>query len=59
MLSLVQEFVVLVIGLESWQVVSLLGVFPFVLNTEMRGVVAWSWKGGTVHGLLFVVLIFL
>jgi hypothetical protein len=59
MLSLVQEVVVLVVGLESLQVVSLLGVLPFVLNTEMGGVVAWSCKGGTVHGLLLVVLVFL
>jgi hypothetical protein len=59
MLSLVQEVVVLVVGLESLQVASLLGVLCFVLNTEMGGVVAWSWKGGTVHGLLFVVLVVL
>jgi hypothetical protein len=39
-LGLVQEVVVLVIGLESLQVVSLLGVLPLVLNTEMGGVVA-------------------
>jgi hypothetical protein len=25
----------------------------------MGGVVAWSWKGGTVHGFLFVVLVLL
>jgi hypothetical protein len=25
----------------------------------MGGVVAWSWRGGTVHGLLFVVLVLL
>jgi hypothetical protein len=39
--------------------VSLLGVHPLVLNTGMGGVVAWSWKGGTVHGFLFVVLVLL
>jgi hypothetical protein len=58
-LSLFQEVVVLVVGLESLQVVSLLGVLPLVLNTGMRGVVALSWRGGMVHGLLFVVLVLL
>jgi hypothetical protein len=53
------EVVVLVIGLESLQVVSLLGVLPLVLNTRMGGVVALRWRGGTVHGLLFVVLVLL
>jgi hypothetical protein len=55
-LALVQEVVVLVVGLESLQVGSLLGVLPLVLNTGMRGVVALRWRGGTVHGLPFVVL---
>jgi hypothetical protein len=58
-LSLVQEVMVLVVGLESLQVVSLLGVLPLVLNTGMRGVVALRWRGGTVHGLPFVVLVLL
>jgi hypothetical protein len=48
--------VVLVVGLEGLQVVSLLGVFPLVLNTGMGGVVALRWKGGTIHGSPFVVL---
>jgi cadmium resistance protein CadD (predicted permease) len=39
MLGLVLEVVVLVVGLESLQVVSLLGVLPLVLNTGMGGVV--------------------
>jgi hypothetical protein len=59
MLSLVQEVVVLVVGLESLPMVSLLGTLLLVLNTGMGGVVAWSWKGGTVHGFLFVVLVLL
>jgi hypothetical protein len=59
MLSLVQEVVVLVAGLESLQVVNLLGVLPLMLNTGVGGVVAWSWRGGTVHDLLFVVLVLL
>jgi hypothetical protein len=59
MLSLVQEVVVLVVGLESLPMVSLLGALPLVHNTGMGGVVAWSWKGGTVHVFLFVVLVLL
>jgi hypothetical protein len=59
MLSLVQEVVVLVVGLESMPMVSLLGALPLVVNTGMGGVVAWSWKGGTVHNFLFVVLVLL
>jgi hypothetical protein len=39
-LGLFLEVVVLVVGLESLQVVSLLGVLPLVLNTGMGGVVA-------------------
>jgi hypothetical protein len=58
-LGLVQEVVVLVVGLESLQVVSLLGVLPLVLNTGMGRVVALRWIGGTVHGLPFVVLVLL
>jgi hypothetical protein len=53
---LVLEVVVLVVGLESLQVVSLLGVLPLVLNTGMGGVVALRWRGGTVHGTPLVVL---
>jgi hypothetical protein len=51
--------VVLVVSLESLQVVSLLGVLPLVLNTGMGGVVALRWRGGTDHGLPFVVLVLL
>jgi hypothetical protein len=58
-LGLVQEVVVLLVGLESLQVVSLLGVFPLVRNTGMGGVVALRCRGGTVHGLPFVVLVLL
>jgi hypothetical protein len=59
MLGLVLEVEVLVVGLESLQVVSSLGVSPLVLNTEMGGVVALRWRGGTVHGFPFVVLVLL
>jgi hypothetical protein len=56
---LVLEVVVLVFGLESLQVISLLDVLLLVLNTGLGGVVAWSWRGGTVHSLLFMVLVLL
>jgi hypothetical protein len=56
---LVLEVVVLVVGLESLQEVSLLGVLPLVLNTGIGGVVALSWRGGTVHDFPFVVLVLL
>jgi hypothetical protein len=51
--------VVLVVGLESLQEVSLLGVLLLVLNTGIRGVVALSWRGGTFHEPSFVVLVLL
>jgi hypothetical protein len=53
------EVGVLLVGLESQQVVSLLGVLPLVLNMGMGGVVALIWRGGRVHGLSFVVLVLL
>jgi hypothetical protein len=56
---LVLEVVVLVVGLESLQEVSLLGVLPLVLNTGMGEVVALRWRGGTVHDTPFVVLVLL
>jgi hypothetical protein len=40
MLSLVQDVVVLVVGLESWLEVSLLGILLLVLNTGMGGSIA-------------------
>jgi hypothetical protein len=58
-LVLVQEVVVLVVGLESLQVVNLLSFLPLVLNTGTRGVIALRWRGGTVHGRPFVVLVLL
>jgi hypothetical protein len=58
-LGLSQVVVVLVVGLESLQVVSLLGVLPLVLNMWMEGVAGLSWRGGTFHGFLFVVLVLL
>jgi hypothetical protein len=51
--------VVLVVGLESLQEVSLLGALPFVLNTGMGGAVALSCRGGTFHVLPFVIFVLL
>jgi hypothetical protein len=58
-LVLSQVVVVLVVGLESQQVVSLLGILPLVLNTGIGGVVALRWRGGMIHGSPFVVLVLL
>jgi hypothetical protein len=55
----VLEVVVLVVGLESLQVVSLLGILPLVFNTGMGAVVVLRWRGGTVHDLPFMVLVLL
>jgi hypothetical protein len=41
---LVPEVMVLVVGMVSLQVVSLLEVLPLVLNTGMGGVVALRWR---------------
>jgi hypothetical protein len=51
--------VVLVVGMERVQVVSLLGVLLLVLNTGIGGVVVLSWRGRTFHGLSCVVLVLL
>jgi hypothetical protein len=40
-------------------VVNLLGILLLVLNIGMGGVVALRWRGGTFHGLPFVVLVLL
>jgi hypothetical protein len=53
------EVVVLVVGLESLQVVRLLGILPLEFTTGMGGVVSLRRRGGTVHGLSFVVLVLL
>jgi hypothetical protein len=55
----VLEILVLVVGLESQQVVSLLGIPPLEFTTGMEGVVALRRRGGTVHGSSFVVLVLL
>jgi hypothetical protein len=53
------EVVVLVVGLESLQVVRLLGILPLEVTTGMGGVVALRRRGGTFHGSSFVVLVLL
>jgi hypothetical protein len=58
-LGLVQVVMLLVVCMGSLQVVSLIGVLPLVLNTGMGGVVALIWRGGTVHGLPFMVSVLL
>jgi hypothetical protein len=55
----VLEIVVLVVGLESQQVVSLLGVLPLVFSMGLGGVVALRWSGGTIHVSPFVDLVLL
>jgi hypothetical protein len=51
------EVVVRVVGLESLQVVRWLGILPLEFTTGMGGVVALRSRGGTFHGLSFVVLV--
>jgi hypothetical protein len=51
--------VVLVVDMGSLQVVIFLCVLLLVLNTGMGGVVALRWRGGTIHGLPFMVLVLL
>jgi hypothetical protein len=55
----VLEIVVLVVGLESQQVVSLLGILPLEFTTGMGRVVALRRRAGMVHGSSFVVLVLL
>jgi hypothetical protein len=51
--------VVQMVGMVSLQVVSLLDSLHLVLNTRVGGVIALRWRGGTVHGLPFVVFVLL
>jgi hypothetical protein len=53
------EVVVVVVWLESLQEVRLLGILPLEFTTGTGGVVALRRRGGTVHGLSFVVLVLL
>jgi hypothetical protein len=53
------EVVVLVVGLESLQVVRLPGILLLEVTTGMGGVVALRRRGGTFHGPSFVVFVLL
>jgi hypothetical protein len=55
----VLEIEVLVVGLESQHVVSLLGIVPLEFTMGMGGVVVLRRRGGTVHKLSFMVLVLL
>jgi hypothetical protein len=57
MRGLVLVVMVLVVGMESMQVVDLLDVLHLVLNTRLGKVIALRWRGGTVHNLPFVAFI--
>jgi hypothetical protein len=58
-LGLVQVVIVLVVGMESLQVASLLDSLHLVLNMRVGGVVALRWRGGMVHGLPFMAFVVL
>jgi hypothetical protein len=58
-LGLLQEVVVLVVGLESLQVVSLLDVLHLVINASLGEVAALSLRGATNHAFLIVVVVLL
>jgi hypothetical protein len=58
-LGLLQEVVVLVVGLESLQVVSLLDVLHLVINTSLGEVAALSLRGATNHAFPIMVVILL
>jgi hypothetical protein len=58
-LSLLQEVVVLVVGVESLQVVSLLDVLHLVINTSLGEVVALSLRGATDHAFPIMVVVLL
>jgi hypothetical protein len=57
MRGLVLVVMVLVVGMESMQVVDLLDVLHLVLNTRVGKVIGLRWRGGTVHNLPFVAFI--
>jgi hypothetical protein len=57
--SLLQEVMVLVVGLESWQVVSLLDVIHLMINTSLGEVTALSLRGATDHAFPIMVVVLL
>jgi hypothetical protein len=58
-LGLLQEVVILVVGIESLQVVSLLDVLHLVINTSLGEVAALSLRGATDHAFPIMVAIVL
>jgi hypothetical protein len=58
-LGLLQEVVVLVVGLESLQMVSLLDVLHLLINTSLGEVAALSLKGATDHAFPIMVVVLL
>jgi hypothetical protein len=58
-LGLLQEVMVLVVGLESLQVVSLLDVLHLVINTSLGEVAALSLRGATDHAFPIMVVVLL
>jgi hypothetical protein len=59
MLGLVLVVVILAVGMESLQVVSLLDILHLVLNMRVGGVVTLRWREGMGHSLPFVVFVIL
>jgi hypothetical protein len=58
-LGLFQVVTVLVVGLESLQMVSLLDVLHLVINTSLGEVAVLSLRGATDHAFLIVVVVLL
>jgi hypothetical protein len=55
----VPVIVVLVVGMVSLQVVSLLDDLHLVLNMRVEGVTALRWRGAMVHSFPFVAFVLL
>jgi hypothetical protein len=55
--GLLQEVVVLVVGLESLQVVSLLDVLHLVINTSLGEVAALSLRGAIDHAFPIMIVV--
>jgi hypothetical protein len=58
-LDLLQEVVLLVVGLESLQVVSLLDVLHLVIDTSLVEVAALSLREATDHAFPIMVVVLL
>jgi hypothetical protein len=51
--------VVLVVGMVSLVVLSVLDIIHLILNSRVRGAIALSWRGATVHDLPFLSFVLL